>query len=117
LIAWAVSGQRCRSIPSFTERVNAKDAGIDAEWDFEIAEGIDTAAGLIGPGWNIFQYKQREALSQDRARTVRSLAKGLQGALRDVARRAGRRPHRYAVGYCAAERAMSLRSGEKVMPS
>jgi DNA processing protein len=43
-VAWAISGQRCTSIPSFTERVNAKDGGIDAEWDFEIAEGIDTAA-------------------------------------------------------------------------
>src|SRR5262245_49469401 len=90
-LAWGAADRHCTSLPSFTERVNAKDGGIDAEWDCESAEGADTAAGLMGPGWNIFQYKQREALSQDRARTVRSLASGLQGALVDVARRAGKR--------------------------
>ncbi|MGJ5673426.1 MAG: hypothetical protein ACR9NN_07420 [Nostochopsis sp.] len=30
-LTWAVSGRKCTSLPSFTERVNVKDGGIDAE--------------------------------------------------------------------------------------
>jgi hypothetical protein len=35
-VAWAHAGRRCTSLPSFTERVNVADRGIDAEWQTEL---------------------------------------------------------------------------------
>ena len=31
-IIWGISNKQCLSLPSFTERTNVKDGGIDAEW-------------------------------------------------------------------------------------
>jgi len=96
-LTWAGAGHCCTSIPSFTERVNAKDGGIDGEWDVEIPENAQIISAVLGPGWNVFQYRQRDALSQPRPHVVRALASGLRGALIDLVKRAGRRPQRYVL--------------------
>jgi len=52
-------------MPSFTERVKAKDYGIDAEWDVEhVGDGHDHR--LLGSGWNVYQYKMRDLSNHDR---------------------------------------------------
>jgi hypothetical protein len=52
-------------MPSFTERVKAKDYGIDAEWDVEhVGDGHDHR--LLGSGWNVYQYKMRDLSNRDR---------------------------------------------------
>jgi hypothetical protein len=45
----------------------------------------------------VIQYKQRDALAQDRPRTIRALAAGLKGGLTEVATRAGKAPRRYVL--------------------
>jgi len=96
-IAWASAGRRCSSLPSFTERVNAKDGGIDAEWEAEFPGDGNYASPLLGPGWNVFQYKQRDVFSQGREATFSSLMTGLNGAIKDLYERTGRRPDRYTL--------------------
>ena len=60
-LAWAASGRQCSTLPSFTSRVNAADGGIDAEWALEIPDdGNPLPAPILGPGWNVFQYKKRD---------------------------------------------------------
>jgi len=73
-LVWAVSGQVCPSLPSFTERVNAKDGGIDAEWMIELPDDDRSLpTPIVGPGWNVFQYKQRDLIAQDRRRIFSNL--------------------------------------------
>lgn len=94
-IAWTLSRLRCTSLPSFTERVNAKDNGIDAEWQTEFPDDGAYPSPLLGPGWSVFQYKQRDVFAQGREKTFNNLALGLEGAVKDLAKRSGRRPTRY----------------------
>jgi hypothetical protein len=96
-IAWSASKRRCTWLPSFTERVNAKDHGIDAEWQEEFPNDGGYASPLLGPGWNVFQYKQRDVFAQGRDRTVAGLGRGLEGAAKDLAKRTGRWPARYVL--------------------
>jgi hypothetical protein len=96
-MVWASSGRECRSLPSFTERVNAKDGGIDAEWNGDLPNDGTYASPLLGPGWNIFQYKQRDILAQGREKTFSDLRSNLSGALMKLFKETGRRPDRYVV--------------------
>lgn len=96
-IAWASAGRRCSSLPSFTERVNAKDAGIDAEWHVELPDDQGDSSALLGPGWNVYQYKQRSIITQDRQTAFSKLLASLSGAIRDLHDRTGRPPDRYVV--------------------
>jgi len=85
-------------LPSFTERVNVRDGGIDAEWDTELFEDArDTS--LLGPGWNVFQYKKRDVFGQGRAKAFSVLKAGARGALVEIYQHAKRRPDRY-VFFC-----------------
>lgn len=96
-IAWASSGRRCSSLPSFTERVNVKDGGIDAEWEVDLPEDSDYYSPLLGPGWNVSQYKQRDIFASGREQTFASLKAGLKGEIKKIFDRTGRRPDRYVV--------------------
>lgn len=50
-VAWATAGRRSPALPSFTERTNAKDHGIDAEWQIQMPDEADTIpAGIFGAG-------------------------------------------------------------------
>ncbi|MDA2916280.1 hypothetical protein MYX64_05490 [Nitrospinae bacterium AH_259_B05_G02_I21] len=94
-IAWASSGLRCGSLPSFTERVNDKDGGIDTEWQTVLPDDSDYISPLLGPGLNIFQYKKRDIFTQVRAKTISNVRASLKGAIKELQDRTGRRPDRY----------------------
>lgn len=102
-LAWAVSGRACTSLPSFTNRVNAKDGGIDAEWTLDLPEdNISIPTPILGPGWNVFQYKKRDLLAQDRKRissTLKASLKGekKEGAINEIVKRHQRHPDRYVL--------------------
>ena len=99
-VAWAESHRRANSLPSFTERVKVKDFGIDAEWSVELADdGNDHP--LLGPGWNVYQYKMRDLSNTGRDKLVSGLVSDLSGgkekkpALVDLYERTECRPNRY----------------------
>lgn len=96
-VAWASSRRRCSSLPSFTERVNVKDGGIDAEWQAELPDDDNYSSPLLGPGWNVFQYKRRDIFAAGREQAFSSLKAGLKGAARDLSERTSRRPDRYVL--------------------
>jgi len=96
-IAWAHTDQRPSSLPSFTERVNVKDGGVDAEWEAALPEGRGYYGPLLGPGLNISQYKQRDVFAQSRAKIFTDLARGMECALKDLYKSTGNRPDRYMV--------------------
>jgi hypothetical protein len=63
-LAWVVSGRQCPGVPSFTIRVNAKDGGIDAELSVELpGDDRPVPTPIVGPGWNVFQYKKRDLIA------------------------------------------------------
>lgn len=95
-LVWAVSGRQRPTLPSFTERVNAADGGIDAEWQIEIAEtdrGLPTP--IVGAGWNVFQYKKRDVIAQDRKRIISNIKSSLKGTLNYLRSQRQRTPDRY----------------------
>jgi len=97
-LAWVASGRQFLQLPSFTSRVYASDGGIDAEWDIEIPEDegpIPTP--LLGPGWNVFQYKKRDLMAQDRSKIISNLKSGLLGAVEEIYNRFDRTPDRYVL--------------------
>jgi len=97
-LAWAASGRECTTLPSFTTRVNAKDGGIDAEWWIELPDdGRPLPTPILGPGWNVFQYKKRDLIAQDRRRVVSNLKSSLTGAISDLLKKnkSERFPNRY----------------------
>lgn len=96
-VAWASAGRNCTSLPSFTERVNVKDGGIDAEWQTNLPDGPTYHSSLLGPGWNVFQYKKRDIFAQGREKTFASLRAGLKGEVNNLYHRTGRRPDRYVL--------------------
>jgi hypothetical protein len=95
-ISWAVSGRSCLSLPSFTTRVNVKDGGIDAEFDVP-KDDSPPPNSLVGPGWNVFQYKKREYPAQDRRKIVTNLKSLLRGAVEELRIKSGRYPDRYVL--------------------
>lgn len=95
-LAWAASGRQRSTLPSFTSRVNAGDGGIDAEWALEIPDdGNPVPAPILGPGWNVFQYKKRDLMAEDRSRIISNLKSSLRGAVAEIERRFGRTPDHY----------------------
>jgi len=95
-VAWAVSGRQCSSIPSFTERVNVRDSGVDAEWIVLVNNGGDFRP-FLRAGRNVFQCKQRDALTRKRDEIVAGLKSCLKGALKDVADKTDGSPDHYAM--------------------
>ena len=96
-IAWALARVRCSSLPSFTERVNVKDKGVDAEWSTDLPGDANDAAALLGPGWNVHQYKQRDLFARGREEVLSGIKSGLKGAVKDLYDATNRRPDRYVV--------------------
>jgi hypothetical protein len=97
-LAWAVSGRAWTSLPSFTNRVNARDGGIDAEWTLDLPkDNFSIPTPIFGPGWNVFQYKKRDLLAQDRKHTISTLKSSLKGAIADVVTRHQQHPDRYVL--------------------
>jgi hypothetical protein len=94
-LAWAYAKGALASLPSFTERVNVADLGIDAEWETQLPADHDSP--LLGPGWNVFQYKQHDVSAQGRGRAFSQLKGGLKGAVEELHKRTGRRPERYVL--------------------
>jgi len=95
---WAASGRAFQEFPSFTTRVNVKDGGIDAEWTIEIPEDHrDIPTPILGPGWNVFQYKKRDVLADKRQPVITRLRFSLVGALREMEKNFGRKPNRYVL--------------------
>ena len=83
-IVWSVGDRRPSSVPTFTERVNVRDLGVDAEWSIDAAAGVAGAA-LLSAGWNVFQYKRREvSAGGGRDAVIKALEKDLKGALQAV---------------------------------
>jgi hypothetical protein len=88
-VAWAYGRIAGLRQLSFTERVNVRDSGIDAEWFITAPpEMLDTP--LIKDGLNVFQYKQRDVSARSRAEIFNGLKHELQGAAEEVRRRTGR---------------------------
>jgi hypothetical protein len=99
-LTWAVSGRQFPGLPSFTTRVNAKDGGIDAEWWAEIPDdNRHVPTPIVGPGWNVFQYKKRDLIAQDRRRVISNLKTSLIGAVAQLVQdeKDGRHPNRYVL--------------------
>jgi hypothetical protein len=96
-VAWAQSGRNQPSLPSFTERVNVKDGGMDSAWQAQLPDDRDYSGSLLGAGLNISQYKQRDVFSQSRAKVFTDLLHGMTGALKDLYESTGNRPDRYVV--------------------
>jgi hypothetical protein len=94
-LAWAYAKSASASLPSFTERVNVADLGIDAEWETELP--ADHNSPLLHPGWNVFQYKQHDVSAQGRGRAFSRLKEELKGAVKHLYERTGRRPERYVL--------------------
>jgi hypothetical protein len=116
-ITWALSERRCTSLPSFTERINVKDGGIDAEWDVELPK--NESSPLLGSGWNVFQYKWRDINASDRTTIFSNLKNGLKGAVAELYKRTNRRPDKYVVfsnldltHFTEAQNASSPQKGE-----
>ncbi|MGE4091014.1 MAG: hypothetical protein AB7G75_09265, partial [Candidatus Binatia bacterium] len=97
-LAWAESGHSCPGLPSFTSRINAKDGGIDAEWSVEIS-GNDSAipTPIMGPGWNVTQYKKRNILAQDRQKIMSTLKTSLKNAVQEVVKINKKCPDHYTL--------------------
>lgn len=95
-LVWAVSGRPWRRLPSFTQRVNAPDQGIDAEWDVGDADALGPTP-IVGPGWNVFQYKKRDLIAQDRKRIIANVKSELKGTVTRLARERQRVPNRYVL--------------------
>jgi hypothetical protein len=96
-VAWLTAGRTVQTVPSFTERVNAKDKGIDAELKLELPDDGSYASPYLGPGVNILQFKQRDVFAQGRRKTIANMKSELKGALEELATRAGFHPDRYVV--------------------
>ncbi len=97
-VIWAASGRAFQEFPSFTTRVNVKDGGIDAEWTIEIPEDQgDIPTPILGPGWNVFQYKKRDVLADKRQPIITRLRSSLVGALKEIGENFGRKPDRYVL--------------------
>lgn len=76
-LAWLSAGQTLKEVPSFTERVNVKDKGIDAELQVALPGNVPYAAPYLGPGVNVLQFKQRDPWRRAAARWL--AAKGRAG--------------------------------------
>jgi hypothetical protein len=92
---WIYAKSASASLPSFTERVNVADLGIDAEWETELPADHDSR--LLGPGWHVFQYKQHDVTAQGRGRAFSRLKDELRGAVEALHKRTCRRPEKYVL--------------------
>jgi hypothetical protein len=95
-LVWATSSSAELTQASLTERVFVQDDGIDAEWTVGL-EGVVGQGALVGIGWNVFQYKQRDITGADRQQIIASLRHRLRGAAQEVVLRTQHRPDHYSL--------------------
>ena len=95
-IAWAEGRNLGLDQISFTERVYVRDNGIDGEWSVESPKP-DQSSPLVKPGFNVFQYKQRDVSARDRNAIYSELKSELKGAANDVFTRTQRKVHHYVL--------------------
>jgi hypothetical protein len=50
---------------------------------------------VVGPGWNVFQYKKRDLIAQDRKRIISYIKSSLRGSLANLRKQGHRPPDRY----------------------
>src|SRR4029077_17664717 len=50
---------------------------------------------IVGPGWNVFQYKKRDLIAQDRKRIISNIKSSLKGSLANLRRQGHKPPDRY----------------------
>ncbi len=92
----AASALAFQTFPSFTSRVNVKDGGIDAEVEIPPGEGhIPTP--ILGPGWNVLQYKKRDVLARKRQSIIALLRSSLNGSLKKLEKNFGKKADRYVL--------------------
>ena len=96
-IIWGISNKQCLSLPSFTERTNVKDGGIDAEWINEFSSDSGYTSPLIMGGWNVYQFKQRDISSSSRDNIFSNLKAGLKGEVNNIYLRTNHKPSQYIV--------------------
>ena len=99
-LTWAVAGQTAFRAPSFTERINDKDKGVDISWQEDMTPGAlagNGATTMLGPGTNVFQCKLRNVLASDRRRIIGALKSSLKGELARVSEEVRRTPDRYTL--------------------
>lgn len=97
-LAWAASGRKVHELPSFTSRVYDPDGGVDSQWDITVPEEVSSMpTPIIGPGWNVFQYKKRDLIARGRSQIVSGLSSVLTGAIKEVYEHFGRTPDRYVL--------------------
>ena len=95
-LAWVASGRAFQTFPLFTSRINVKDGGVDAEWTVEIPhDNGHIPTPILGPGWNVFQYKQRDVFARKRQPIISNLRSSLNGAIKEVATNSRKIPDQY----------------------
>lgn len=95
---WGILGRNLLSIPSFTERVNIADNGIDAECMGDVQSNIINANNpFICEGWNVFQFKQRDMTPTNttRKQIISKLVKDLKGALNSIYKKTQKKAANY----------------------
>ena len=97
-VAWAQRGSTASSIPSFTERYEVAEGGIDAEWNaFEVPAASPLGSPLLVKGWNVFQYKQRNILAKGRKECFTSLKGDVNEAVKKIHNRTRKRPQGFVL--------------------
>lgn len=86
-LALAAAGRCLGAVPSFTERVNVGDGGIDGELILTLPDDGTYLSPLLGPGANILQFKQRDFFSRDRDKIVSTLVSNVKDAVAEVVAR------------------------------
>jgi hypothetical protein len=62
-----------------------------------IAAGDDYASTWLGPGWDVFQYKQRDIATMGRGKLFSRLKSDLRSVVKDLHDKAKQRPDRYVL--------------------
>jgi len=92
---WSLSSKTTVPIPSFTERVDTKDGGIDSEWHYMDEKDL-VETQLLKKGWNVFQFKRRDVGGRTNVKDILSnLKTELSGAIKEVEERTGKTVSNY----------------------
>ncbi|GEM_PF-1434509 len=95
-LLFAVIGRNVDSLPTFTERIYVSDRGIDGEWDINIVENnTNLPSPLVTKGWNVFQYKKRNMLTDKREPIISALKSKIKGEIKKLIEKTGRKPDNY----------------------
>lgn len=98
-LVWLSSNRRISGVPVFTSRVNVADGGVDAEWSVGVPDENVLPSPMIQPGWNVFQYKQRDTGVRDKGEIISRLQSkdNLGGALVKLVKEHEKTPSNYVL--------------------